>query len=117
MLEFITSDRASVKIRPAILEDAPSLQRNCLSTYTLDYVKNLLGKDVEGMKKGDKVRLAANVAGEIIGTLNIHFSSDPWTSHTAHISTTFVNRRFRRRGIATKMIETALKKQKRRTKN
>ena len=73
LLQFSTNDGLTVEIRPAKLEDAPSLQRNCFSTYTLDYVENILKKDVEGMKKGDKVRLAANVAGEIIGTLNIHF--------------------------------------------
>jgi len=109
MLEFVIDDGIMVKIRPAKLEDAPSLQRNCLSANTLDEVENFLKKDIEEMEKGNKIRIVADVDGEVIGNLEIFFSRHPLTFHAADISTVVVNPRFRRKGIATKMIESALK--------
>ena len=108
-MEFVTNDGSIVKIRSAKLEDASSLQRNCLSANTPDEVKNFLKRDVEEMEKGNKVRLAADIDGEVVGNLEIFFSRHPLTSHIANISTVVVNPKFRRRGIATKMIESALK--------
>jgi len=109
VLEFATNDGMIVKVRTAKLEDALSLQRNCLSANTVDEVKSFLKKDIEEMEKGSKVRLVAEANDEVIGNLEIHLSRHPLTFHTADISTVVVNPRFKRKGIATKMIETALK--------
>ena len=108
ILEFKTNDGIIVKIRLAKLEDTPSLQRNCFSQRTRDCVMNLLKNDSVEMEKGSKVKLVADVNGEAIGTLSIDFGRDPWTPHVAEISNVIVNRDFRRKGIATKMIESAL---------
>jgi len=70
--------------------------------------KNFLEKDVEEMKKGNKVRLVADVNGEAIGNLEMFFSQHPLALHIAEISTVVINTKYRRRGIATKMIEVAL---------
>jgi len=102
------SERIMVQARPAKLEDAPSLQKNCLPANTLDEVKSFLEKDVEEMSRGNKVRLVAEINGEVIGNLEIFFSRHPLTFHIADISTVVVNPAFRRRGIATRMIESAL---------
>lgn len=109
MLEFTTNDGLIVKIRPLKLEDALSLQRNLFPTYTLEKFKDLLKKDIAKMEKDDKVRLVTIINGEVIGNLNLSFSRDPWISHTAYLSTLGVNRKFRRRGIGTKMVESGLK--------
>jgi len=109
VLEFATNDGMIVKVRTAKLEDAPSLQRNCLSANTLDEVKSFLKKDAEEMEKGSKVRLVAEVNGEVVGNLEVHFSRHPLRFHNVDISTVVVNPIFRRKGIATKMIEAALK--------
>jgi len=61
------------------------------------------------VEKGNKVRLVADVNEEVIGNLEIFFSRHSLTFHTAWISTVVVNPNFRRRDIATKMIESALK--------
>ena len=109
MLEFNTRDGITVSIRPVKQGDAPTLQRNCLSGNTLDEVSNFVKSDIEAMNKGDKVRLVAEAEGEIVGNLEIVFSRHPLEFHTAEINTVVVNPRYRRRGIATKLIETALK--------
>jgi len=87
VLEFAANDGMIVKVRTAKLEDALSLQRNCLSANTVDEVKSFLKKDVEEMEKGSKVRLVAEANDEVIGNLEIHFSRHPLTFHTADIST------------------------------
>lgn len=109
MTEFVTDDGIVVTIRLAKLEDAPSLQRNCLPSNTLDEVKNFLKNDFEEMEEGNKFRLVADVSGAAIGNLELFFSRHPLTFHTAEISTVVVNPKFGRKGIATKMIESALK--------
>ena len=109
MLEFTTNDGITINIRPARIEDASSLQRYCLPANTLDEVKNFLKNDIEEMGKGNKYRLVADVNREVIGNLEIFFSRHPLTFHVAEISTVVVNPKFRRRGIATKLIESALK--------
>jgi ribosomal protein S18 acetylase RimI-like enzyme len=109
MLEFTASSGTNVKIRHAELDDAPSLQRNCLSANTIDEVRRFLEKDVEEMERGNKARLVADVEGEVIGNLEIFFSRHSLSYHTAGISTVVVNPRYRRRGIAMKLVESALK--------
>lgn len=109
MLKFDTRDGITVSIRPAKLEDAPTLQNNCLSGNTLEEVENFLKSDIEAMDKGDKVRLIADVEGEAVGNLELIFSHHPLEFHKAEIGTMVVNPKFRRRVIALKLIETALK--------
>lgn len=109
MLEFNTKDSITVSIRPVKLEDAPTLQKNCLSADTLDMVENVLKNDMEAMNKGDKVRLVADLEGEVIGNLELVFSHHPLEFHTSEIYTVVVDPRFQRKVIATKLIETALK--------
>lgn len=108
MLEFAIRDGVKVKVRLAKLEDAPSLQRNCLSANTLKQVRSMLETDIEGTKEGNRIRLVSEVDGEVIGYLQMFFSRHPLTFHTAEIFTVVVNPEFRREGIATKMIEMAL---------
>ena len=108
MLKFGTRDGMTVVIRPVRLEDAPTLQKNCLSGNTFEEVINSLKSDIKAMKKGDKVRLVADVEGEVIGNLELVFSSHPLEFHKAEIYTMVVNPNFRRRAIASKLIETAL---------
>ena len=108
MLEFTTNDATNVKVRPTELRDAPSLQRNCLSANTIDEVRRFLEKDVEEMERGSKARLVADVEGEVIGNLEIFFGRHSLSYHTAGISTVVVNPRYRRRGIAMKLVESAL---------
>lgn len=114
MLEFATNDGIAVMIRSAKLEDAPRLHRNCLSANTLDEVKSFLEKDAKEVERGNKVRLVADVKGEVVGNLEVHFSHHSLTFHIAEISTVVVDPRFRRRGIAIKMIEEALRTAKER---
>ena len=87
MLEFTASSGTNVKIRHAELDDAPSMQRNCLSANTIDEVRRFLEKDVEEMEKGNKVRPVAEVDGEVVGNLEIFFSRHPLSSHI--VSETF----------------------------
>ena len=108
MPEFTASSGTNAKIRHAELDDAPSLQRNCLSANTIDEVRRFLEKDVEEMKRGNKARLVADVEGEAIGNLEIFFSRHSLSYHTAGVSTVVVNPRYRRRGIAMKLVESAL---------
>jgi len=108
MLEFTTIDGMFVKIRPAKLGDAPSLQRNCLPANTLEEVENFLKKDLEEIEKGNKVRFIADINSEVIGNLEIFFSRHPLSAHIAGISTVVVNPKYRRRGVAMKLIESAL---------
>ena len=116
MPKFITNNGISVNIRPAEFDGAQSLQRNCLSANTIDEVRRFLEKDAEEMKKGNKARFVAEVNGEVVGNLEIFFSRHPLSSHIASISTVVVNRKFRRKGIALKMIELALRTAKERKK-
>lgn len=109
MLKFDTRDGITVNVRPAKLEDAPTLQKNCLSGNTLEEVEGFLKSDIEAMNKGDKIRLVADVEGEVVGNLELIFSHNPLEFHKAEIYTMVVNPKFRRRAIALKMIETALK--------
>lgn len=109
MLKFDTNDGIAVSIRLAKLDDAPTLQKNCLPGNTLREVEDFLKNDMEAMNKGDKVRLVADVRGEVVGNLEIAFNRHPLWSHTAEINTVVVNSQFRRRNIATKLIETVFK--------
>lgn len=107
-------NKSKVEVRPAKLDDAFSLQRNCLSANTIDEVKGFLERDVEEMKRGRKVRLVADISGEVVGNLEIFFSQHPLMFHTADIYTVVVNPTFRGKGIAMKMIETAFETAKER---
>jgi len=109
VFEFSTDDGLVVKIREVRLDDAPSLHRNCLSANTLEQVKSYLERDIREMEKGYKVRLVAVVGEEVVGNLEVDFSRHPLTPHIAEIHTVVVNPNFRRKGIAMRMIECALK--------
>ncbi len=109
MMVFAIEDGVIVKVRLARVEDAQSLQKNCLSANTFDEVRKFLENDVEDMAKGNKDRLVAEVDGEVVGNLEIFFSRSPLTFHIASISTVVVNPKFKRRGIATKLIEASFK--------
>ena len=109
MLKFDTSDGIAVNIRPARLGDAPTLQKNCLPGNTQREVEDFLKKDVDAMTKGDKFRLVADVEGEVVGNLEIAFNRHPLWSHTAEINTVVVSSQFRRRNIATKLVEAVFK--------
>lgn len=66
-----------------------------------------LKQDSEEMEKDRKVKLIADVNGEAIGNLEIHFCPDSPFSHIAEMTTVVVNPRFQRKGIGLRMIETA----------
>jgi hypothetical protein len=65
-LRFDTNDGIAVSIRLAKLDDAPSLQKNCLPGNTPREVEDFLKNDTDAMNKGDKVRLVADVRGEVV---------------------------------------------------
>jgi ribosomal protein S18 acetylase RimI-like enzyme len=109
LLKFDTNDGIAVSIRLARLDDAPTLQKNCLPGNTIGEVEDFLRKDVEAMSKGDKVRLVEDVEGEVVGNLEIAFNRHPLWSHTAEINTVIVSSQFRRRNIATKLIDAVFK--------
>lgn len=109
MPKFDTNDGIAVSIRLARLDDAPALQKNCLPGNTLKEVENSLKNDMDAMNKGDKVRLVADVGGEVVGNLEIAFNRHPLWSHTAEINTVVVSSQFRRRKIATKLLEAVSK--------
>jgi len=109
MADFITDDGLTVNIRPARIEDAPSLQRNCLPADTVDQVKGFLERDAKEAEKGKKARIVADVGGEVVGNLEIEFSPHPLMPHVADVNTVVVNPKYQGKGIATAMFQEAFR--------
>jgi ribosomal protein S18 acetylase RimI-like enzyme len=105
----ITVERKEVVIRKASSKDATSLHKNLFQGRMLSKVRDFLLKDLEMMDKGDMIRLVAEVNGEVVGNIQIYFKFDhPLFHHTAEMHTVRVFENYRRIGVATKMIESAL---------
>jgi len=107
--EVLIIERRDIVTRKASLEDATSLHENLFQNRTSSKVKDFLVKDVEMMDKGDMIRLVAEVNGEVVGNIQIYFKFDhPLFHHTAEMHTVRVNENYRRIGVASKLIESAL---------
>ncbi len=108
-MEVIILDRKDVVIRKASLKDVTSLHKNLFQNRTLVKVQDFLLKDLAMMDKGDMIRLVAEMNDEVIGNIQIYFKFDhSLFHHTAEMHTVRVNDDFRRIGVASKMIESAL---------
>lgn len=108
-MEVRIIERRDIVVRKACLEDATRLHENLFQSRTLSKVRDFLLKDLEMMDKGDMIRLVAEVNGEVVGNIQIYFKFDhPLFHHTAEMHTVRVNEKFRRIGVASKLIESAL---------
>lgn len=114
MEDFTNDDGLEAKIRPARLEDAASLQRNCLSADIVDQVKAFLERDAKEAEKEKKARIVAELEGEVVGNLEIEFSPHPLMPHVADVNTVVVNSKYQGKGIATAMFQEAFRMAKER---
>jgi ribosomal protein S18 acetylase RimI-like enzyme len=108
-MEVLTIERKDFVIRKASFKDATSLHKNLFLKRTSSKVRDFLLKDLEMMDKGDMIRLVAEVNGEVVGNIQIYFKfNHPLFHHTAEMHTVRVNKNYRRIGVASKLIESAL---------
>ena len=108
-MEVLIIEKNDIVIRKASSKDATSLHENLFQNRTLSKVRDFLLKDLEMMDKGDMIRLVAEVNGEVVGNIQIYFKFDhPLFHHRAEMHTVRVDEKYRRIGVASKLIESAL---------
>lgn len=88
-------------IRPARMEDAEALWRNCFSQDTLEATREYLAWCLKQMEKGRVVRLVAEVGGETVANAQLTL----WPNR-AEIGSLVVAAEHRRQGIATALVAT-----------
>jgi ribosomal protein S18 acetylase RimI-like enzyme len=105
----ITLDKKDIMIRNVESKDAECLHRNLFQNRALSKVKDFLLRDLKMMDKGSMIRFVAEMDGEVIGNIQIYFKFEhPLFHHTAEMHTVRVNENYQRRGVASKLIESAL---------
>lgn len=88
-------------IRPARMEDAEALWRNCFSQETLAETQEYLAWCLRQMDKGRVVRLVTEAGGQAVANAQLTLWSD-----RAEIGSLVVAERYRQRGIATALVAT-----------
>jgi ribosomal protein S18 acetylase RimI-like enzyme len=86
-------------LRPARLEDAESLWRNCFSQDTLDATREYLAWCLKQTERGRVVRLVAEVGGETVANAQLTL----WPGQ-AEIGSLVVAEEHRRQGIAAALV-------------
>jgi len=105
----ISIDRKDIIVRRARLKDVIGLHTNLFQNRTLSKVKESLLKDLEMMDKGTMIRLVSEMDGEVIGNIQIYFKfKHPLFHHRAEMHTVRVNEKYRRIGVASKLIESTM---------
>lgn len=102
-------DKQGIIIRNAVLSDIKSLHENLFSGRTMSQVQRNLMQDLDMMDRGAMIRLVAESEGEVIGNIQIYFKFDhPLFYHTAEMHAVRVNKRYRRKGVASQLIKKGL---------
>ena len=102
-------DKQGIVLRNAVLNDDRSLHKNLFSDRTLSQVQNDLTHDLHKMGRELMIRLVAESEGEVIGNIQIYFKFDhPLFCHTAEMHTVRVNKKHRRKGVASQLIKKVL---------
>jgi ribosomal protein S18 acetylase RimI-like enzyme len=86
-------------IRPARLDDAQGLQRNCYPDQSLGEVYDYLAWCLRQAKNGRIVRLVAEVEGQVAGNAQLTV----W-GQEGEIGSLAVGQEFRRRGLARRLL-------------
>ena len=86
-------------LRPARMEDAEVLWRNCFSQNTLSETREHLAWCLRQMEKGRLVRLVAEAGGQVVANAQLILWRD-----RAEIASLVVAEGYRRRGIATALV-------------
>lgn len=94
-------------IRDATLDDADALQRNCLPRATPEEVREGLAEALRRAPAGEGCYLVAVVDGEAVGQLALWRNAHALERHRATIQALVVCPRYRRRGIARRLVEEA----------
>ena len=87
-------------LRPARIEDAEALWQNCFSQNTLDETQEYLGWCLRQAERGWLVRLVAEADGEALANAQLTLWPD-----RGEIGSLVVADGYRRRGIATALVE------------
>ena len=93
---------SEMRIRPAQLSDAVSLQRYCYTDRTLRYVERRLEWAMAGLARGERIPLVAKAEEEAIAYIEIYLRKT-----VAELSSLIVAQPFRRRGVATALLNVA----------
>jgi ribosomal protein S18 acetylase RimI-like enzyme len=95
------------KIRPARLDDARALHRHCYPEADFDAVRDYLAwclrQSEKGRDRGRIVRLVAEIEGQAVGNVQLTV----W-GETGEIGSLVVGASFRRRGLARKLLSSAI---------
>jgi ribosomal protein S18 acetylase RimI-like enzyme len=91
---------AGLILRPARMEDAEALWRNCFSQNTLAETREYLAWCLRQMERGHLVRLVAEVDGQAAANAQLTLWRD-----LAEIGSLVVAEGYRRRGIAAALVD------------
>jgi GNAT superfamily N-acetyltransferase len=96
-----TSPRDTVGVRPAEPADALHLQRNCLSTATVEQVRAQIE---ENARDQDRFQLVATVGGAVVGNAVLIREEHPLRRHRAGLYSLVVSEPYQGRGIARRLV-------------